>query len=438
METMLIQIGGKKVVVGLSWHALIGRSNEQRELDEICAKHETRFGIVLTHDEVSMVGLSKSPLRGISGAGMVAAGAKGRSLVLLEAVGDDRIWLCAVRNGSPQPGFDVVVHPDKVPELLAQLSEIAEFKVVSSAFEDVDESSDYAALTSGIKPLMVRQLVGVSSAVKLAGVGVLLVLGLGIGGWSLMQQMERQRALDALAMINQAQAESQRREAEAHRLAAVAAAEAAVATRVTALPAPLDQVTNWLGSFDEAPSAVKGWKMAQVKCSSAECQIFWSRTPIGTTSDFIAHAVNSGWRVTSSEFDKITTVVANPSGPAVARNGSARDVPSAETAVPELMTTLQRLSLVGVQSLVKQASPVTSPAQAGAQAAPPPPAGASAANALAAASPWKVGALNLSGHRFFELREAAEFINYPNVSIASMTINFENQTWNMEGTYAVR
>lgn len=438
METMLIQIGGKKVVAGLSWHALIGRSNEQRELDELCAKHETRFGIVLTHDEVSMAGLSKSPVRGISGAGMVAAGAKGRTLVLLESIGEDRIWLCAVRNGSPQPGFDVVVQADQVPGLLKQLADIAEFKVVSTAFEDVDEASDYAALTAGLKPLMVRQLVGVSSAVKLAGVGVVLVLCLGIGGWTLMQQMERQRALDTLAQMNQAQADSRKREEEARRLAAAAAAEAAVASRVTALPSPLDQVTSWLGSFDDAPSAVKGWKMSQVKCASAECQILWSRTPIGTTADFISHAVNSGWRVTSSEFDKITTVVTNPTGQPAARNGAARDVPSSEAAIPELMTILQRLSLVGIQSLVKQASPVTGAPSTGTQGSPVSAPPASPSSALPASSPWKVGALSLSGHRFFELREAAEFINFPNVSIASMTINFENQTWNMEGSYAVR
>lgn len=422
--------GNRKAVVGLTWHAIIGQSGD-KELAELCTKHGSQFGVVLKSAEASIAGLSDAAISGPSAAAWLASASKGESIVLLEPLPDGQIWLCAVRNSMPQPGFDIVIDPDPAvaAEHLNKLGAIAKFKVVSRYFAEVDEDNDFATLIEGVKPQFVHQLTGVSAVVKYAVAALVLLIGGGIGGYYFYEDAQRAAAAKNLEVLRLANDAATQREAEARRQAALAAAEATVTTRVTSAPSPTGLIGGWLSAFDQIPTSVTGWSMAKVDCIATECKITWARKEAGTSAEFIARAANSGWRILSQDMNSFVTVVSAESQP---RSGRAQDVPSSEQAMPQLLTAMQRLSLIGIQGQLNQAAPVG--AEAASAAAP----GQKPDPTAAPPSPWKIGSLTLTGRSLFEPREVVNFLEYGHVSISSLNINFDNQSWTMEGSYAVQ
>lgn len=423
----LINIAGKKLAVGLTWVALPGIASQAREIAQIATETGCRYGVVLSTDDSVVVGLSAKPLKAPSGAAWVAAGSKGEDIVLLEPVGDDHVWVCAVRNSAPQPEFDVVVHVSEVAATLERLEAICKFKIVSKHFEGADDERDFLEVIDGKRPNAVRQITGINGSVKLAAAGLVGVVVLGLVWSEYSKRREQEAAQERLAVLNASQAEAQKREADLRRQQERIAAEAAVKARVTSAPSPADFVATSLSAIEDLPRVAAQWRLSSVTCDTSACKISWSRTKSGTTEGFLAAAEKAGWQVQSHDFNTAQTTIAIS---VPGRNGSLNDVPIEEAANISLRSALQQLALAGVSSTI---SPAISPA-----AAPPKAPGAPASSPAAVSVPWKVGTLQLTGKRFFEIRGIPDYLQRNYVALSSLTYKAEASTWTMEGSYAVK
>lgn len=419
-----ITLNGKKVAVGLKWKALPGIASQSKEVAAATQELGSRFGVILSTDDSLMIGVSSSPDRVPAGAAWVAAGSKGESMVLLEPIGETHVWVCAVRNNAPQPGFDLVVPVEDVTSVLDKLRSISAFKVASKSFEGAHLELDFAEIVEGKRPPMVKQLTGVSQSFKI-GLVAAVVVGIAVAaGISYTNEQERKAAQQQLANMAANDAESQRREAEARRQSEIISAELVIKEKISAAPSIADAVNAWLGAMESLPTIAANWRLKDVACTLKECKVHWARSKIGTTSEFLQYAEKAGWTVSAYDFDNAYTQTAISVPP---RSNSPKDIPPEAEVNVSLMTSMQQLGIAGLSTTLKPSAPPT--------AAPTPSPGASAPQS---ASPWKIGTFSVSGTKYFQVRGVPEYINREYVTAESFKLNAETVTWTMEGSYAVK
>ena len=430
----VVTIGNRKVVAGLTWKALPGISSQSKEVAQYSSELGMRHGVVVSSDDSALIGLCHLSEKLPAGAAWVAAGSKGESIVLLEPVGETHCWVCAVRNGCPQPDFDIVLPIEDVPSALDRLASISNFKVATKHFDGADIDIDFESIIEGKKPVYVRQLVGTPKPVKIA-------IGAGISAFVLIyawytysQEQSRLKAQADLDAYAAQSAIAEKQAAEAQRLAAIKALEESVRSTVTSAPSALDAVNSWLTVIEPLPMIASSWKIKSIDCSTVECKVVWSRHKTGTTNGFMSLAEANGWNVTSYGLNEITISlpVSMP-----ARNGDPYAVPTAVVARPAMLTALQTLALIGIDGDAKDpVDPVPAgPAVSASGVAPAAPTNTPIAGFT---SPWRVGAISISGKRFFELRGVPEYLNRDYISISSLKFSGESSNWSMEGKYAVK
>lgn len=430
----VVTIGNRKVVAGLIWKALPGISSQSKEIAQYTSELGMRHGVVVSSDDSALIGLCHLSEKLPSGAAWVAAGSKGESIVLLEPVGETHCWVCAVRNGCPQPDFDIVLPIEEVPAALDRLASISNFKVATKHFDGADIEVDFESIIEGKKPVYVRQLIGTPKPVKIA-------IGACVGSFVLMyawythsQEQSRLKAQADLDAYAAQSAIAEKQAAEAQRLAAIKALEESVRSTVTSAPSVQDAVNSWLSVIEPLPMIASSWQIKSIDCGVVECKVVWSRHKTGTTNGFMSLAESNGWKVTTYGLNEITISlpVSIP-----ARNGDPYAVPTEAISKPAMLTALQTLALIGIEGAAKDAvEPVAAtPATPASGVAPTVPAPAPIPGFT---SPWRVGAISLSGKRFFEIRGVPEYIDRDHISISSLKFNGDSSNWSMEGKYAVK
>lgn len=431
----VINIGSRKVAVGLVWRALPGLSSQSKEVAQYASELGMRHGVVVDSDDLTLVGLSSLTEKLPSGAAWVAAGSKGESIVLLEPVGESHCWVCAVRNGCPQPDFDIVVPIDEVPAALDRLAGISAFKVATKHFDGADLDIDFDEIIKGKKPNHVRQLIGIPKSVKLTA-GVIIGIGaLGSVWYTYSEEQARLKAQAELAAFENQNALAAKQTAEAQRQAAIKAAEDVIRAAVTSAPSAQDSVNSWLDAIEPLPVIAASWKIKSIDCALAACNVVWARHKTGTTEGFMALAKANGWKITNYGINElsITLPVSIP-----ARNGDPHAVPSEADAKPALLTTMQTLALIGIDGVIKEATAPVAPSQPASSSSPQPPNPAPATPPSDFTSPWRIGDLSLTGKRFFEIRGIPEYLNRDHISLGSLKFNGDTNAWTMEGKYAVK
>lgn len=420
----VVTLHGHKLAVGMAWKALPGISSTAREIAALCNESGVRFGAVVTTDDATLVGLHNSTAKVAAGAAWVAEGSKGDAIVLLEPIGDDLCWICAVRNGAPQPSFDLVVSNTEIAGVLKRLSAFGEFKTLSKEYEGANESIDFLDLTEGKKPKYLKQITGVQREVKVIGAAAVCVVLAGFLFVHYSRQQAQQNAQITVDRINASQEETRKREAEIRRVNEIAAAELQVRLAVSAAPSTLGAISAWLDAVENLPITVAGWNLGSIHCTATNCIVTWKRTRYGTTETFLSAAADAGWKVGSYFVDTAETTIAVA---AAARSGNPKEIPAEAAVMPELLTALQSIDLAGVTFSIKRPEQplgvVTNTEPVGAQLKE---------------SPWKIGKFTLAGKHLFEVHDVPEYLDRDNVSLAAFDFDAASNIWNLEGSYAVK
>jgi len=431
----VVTIGVRKVAVGLTWRALPGLSSQSKEIAQYASELGMRHGVVVESDDSTLVGLSPLTEKLPSGAAWVAAGSKGESIVLLEPVGDSHCWVCAVRNGCPQPEFDIVLPIDEVPGALDRLAGISAFKVATRHFDGADLDIDFEGIIEGKKANQVRQLIGIPKSVKLAIGGVIGVTVLGAVWYNYSEEQAKLQAQADLAAFENQNAQAAKQSAEAQRQMAIKAIEDTVRAVVTSAPSAQDSVSSWLDVIGPLPMIAASWKIKNIDCALTSCNVLWTRHKTGTTEGFMALAKANGWKITNYGINdlSITLPVTIP-----ARNGDPHAVPSESVTKPALLTSMQTLALIGIDGVIKDATEPAAAIQPAPANSTQAPNGAPVTSPAGFTSPWRIGDLSLTGKRFFEIRGIPEYLNRDHISIGSLKFNGDTNVWTMEGKYAVK
>lgn len=427
----VVHINGKDVVVGLSWRALSGLSSERKEISLISKDLGSRHGVIVRSDDVTAVGFSTRGVAEPSAAAWLASAAGSRSLILAEDIGGDDAWVCIIRDGAPMAGFDIVCSKSSVTDLLVDFVASGGYEFISN-IEGVNApvNSNFGDMVSGVKPVHVGQVSGVSNSFYIGLVALAVVAcsfyfytahknnNLAIAGGQKRAAISAEAKRSAEAAMEAARTEAIK---SARELAA-----AALST-----PSPVDQIESWRLVIDSVPLSTSGWSVNNFSCSSEKCVVTWFRTPYGTISGILSDFKKRYWKIEKWSSDEILVSFSVASG--LARTPSPDASPLHNIFNAELVTETQRVRLAGVAGEVAQPPPIPDMfSRAGGELAKSPPDSKS--------TPLRIGTFSFSGARAYEPGDVAKIINLENIVLSSINvwIDADKLTWKIEGKYVVK
>lgn len=300
------------VAAGLAW-SVISKSGVARKKDikKACAESGLSFGIVVDGIEDSALGLCPKKVDHPSAAAMLAAAnvkalkdrAFGDSdsnsswIVIEKITSGERAgsyWLCAIADGLPVPGTDVVEDLAVISAKLAELIDILDNVDLYSPDREIQEyvegvttamNKGFAELTAEVslpKGGRPQKIVGVPDTVYMgvAALAVLLIGGVG-ATWYVDYQATEEKAKKAASarlakkrIAEQSAAEQsadyRKRVAEAERKAME---KLAGALRVK----PGSMALAWGQALDTLPSNHGGWEVVSADCVETSCKIALKR-----------------------------------------------------------------------------------------------------------------------------------------------------------------
>lgn len=224
-------------------------------------------------------GICEAPQKGgkwQAGALLVAAVAN--DALVYHSLGDGNAWVCAVREGIPLHGFDIVVDEETAKMTLA---EVMSYVPSADIYGDIPGAKGsledlFALLTA--KDKRSAQLVVPDSLVTV----LLLVLGLlGLAGALFFGFLYYQKFS---SMANSA-ALQLKSEEELRKARAEFEAEVAKQREIFWYAAsPQAQFALWFDVLHKLPLSVNGWVPSSFSCDVNNCQVGWKRDPLALPS----------------------------------------------------------------------------------------------------------------------------------------------------------
>lgn len=430
----IIEIDGHSVAVGLQWQSLRSETSEKKEASEIAKESNAEFGTLFVRDNITFLGIfpGAAPRGTICGAACLAAAAGERKedFVLLEPAGDNLVWLCAVRNGAPLKGYDVVVSGAQAFNLIDELSQSIDGLNIYSrdGFVDGSMPGNFLDLVRSesenwiSKAPRVVRLRGVSKILSLA-IAIVVIGGLGtIGGMYYLD-----RASEAASALQEAATAQMKGAASASEIAKVEDdAKAAIATefkqKLGGTPSYDIQISRWLTAIENVPSNLAGWDASTMVCSQDLCSITYRRQKVGTLEDFISSAADNSYplgKVSGNEVEINLKIQGE------GRSLPSSQLPSEKLALWPLLSQLQLLELAGLTFDVRESKKFSVMTAV----IPNHP-------SVPVLSQWSMGEYSISGKQYFEIRDSSEYLVFSFISATSLKINLGTGSWVIGGSYA--
>jgi Pilin accessory protein (PilO) len=190
----ILEIKGKKWMVGIEWEILPGDSTIKKEAKEVAQKTNSKFGVVVDYDSTYAIGLTKKISKEPSAALYLAIANQVNleentnndypDWVVLEELGDEKYWMGVVKSGIPAPQFDAILSVTEVKERITELLINDTYSIYSSSGEIISifegiktiEKKSLVELTEEVKTkIKFEKLLGIPNYVFYAGAGVAVV-----------------------------------------------------------------------------------------------------------------------------------------------------------------------------------------------------------------------------------------------------------------------
>lgn len=212
-----------------------------------------------------------------AGALLVAAAAN--DALVYHALGDGNAWVCAIREGIPLHGFDVVADEETAKTTLA---EVMSYVPSADIYGDIPgargslgellshlSAKDKKAATLG-KPESIATVV-------LLMLAILALAGAAYFGFTHFRNLSSLADSSSLQMRN----EEELRKAKADFEAEVATKRATFWHSRALLP----QFSLWFEVLHRLPVSANGWVPSALNCDLNSCQVGWKRDPLALPSD---------------------------------------------------------------------------------------------------------------------------------------------------------
>lgn len=319
----IVSIGGKSVLVGLNWSVLGSPAVRKKEIKKVCSETGCKFGLVISGSDVGAIGVTPKKLDVPSAAAMLAIanqsasknkkfGESGVSWIMVEKVqSEDRrdlYWLCAITDGVPVPGTDVVEELTVISAKLAELIEILEDVEIFSPDTEVQEYVATGNFTahpqslvevvgsiSSSKSVKIQKLDGLPEYMTAVVIVVVLLAGAGVG-WSFYseykaKEVAKMKLLAKKAFDERSAKEAAEKNSEAYKKSVLAAKEAVLKKMMTDLSYnPAAIVDSWYKTLEGLPLNHGGWDLTSATCDLESCLITLDRNKLlGTNATLLEH-----------------------------------------------------------------------------------------------------------------------------------------------------
>lgn len=266
---MLVKRGKREFIIGAAWHM----SQDKTDLKELVNAHEGEPRVMLNANGAAWVGFHKESRKPAIAAALVFA-AVFPDLIVIEQLPDDRFWVCAIHQGMPAPGRDLIVEANEVRGVVMDWMQFFPSAPIYGELEGAHSSSEAAwdrvleAIASKeitakqLRSFRIERVMSTKEVVRL--VLILLVFGsIGGGAWYFLGSGKGQD--NAADMANRAAQEAKQKE--------IARLVDEHKNRVLALRREVDSVRNidaldaWLDLYRAQPLSKSGYQPYSVKCN---------------------------------------------------------------------------------------------------------------------------------------------------------------------------
>lgn len=284
----ILEIKGKKWVIGLEWEILPGDGSINEEAKEIAQKTNSKYGILLDYDNTYAIGLTnktdKNPLAAVCVAEANKAGMDSNreypDWVVLEEVGEDRYWMCVIKSGIPAPQYDAVFSLTEIKEKITELLINDTFKIFTnsnelvSVFEGIKEINRMGLneITEGFNPkIQYKKYLGIPTWVFITTGSIMLLVG---GLYGVSQLIEGASLKEKAQFLEKQAKEEERLKEERYRLAL----EKFETDKKNALDDSVNRVVAGLSgnpskileafykNIGQVPTGTHGWKLVNIEC----------------------------------------------------------------------------------------------------------------------------------------------------------------------------
>ena len=286
-----VQIGTFNLVIGVEWIATQAATQKEAVEEALStAGVKKKFGILIEGVDSYAVGLSDKPNRSIVGAAWLADSQKDAGdFVLIEELPDSSFWMCAIKNGTPFYGSDMVSDKQTIAEELKIILQSGSYRLLTKneffGEEFKNSSSEFAesgfeSLIRGkpnkfkIKSLKQTQKQIIALAVML----VLLISGYTIWTevserWVKEELFKRQQQETMQKnQAKEAQVQTAKRDFELAKQKAIENANQTIKKLVNE-----QQAANlplvWFNELAKLKLNTGGWQYKEGLCSNEECVI---------------------------------------------------------------------------------------------------------------------------------------------------------------------
>jgi hypothetical protein len=480
----IVSIDNKKWVVGIEWQILPGETDDYKdEIKEASRKAGKNFGVTFDYDDVRVLGLLdkkvKEPV-----AAAYAARANQKMLkkeeeeenesgsptsnplkdwIIVEEVGD-HYWLCAIKNGIPLPGFDVVEDLDQIKNKIFELLEVDTYTIYTKS-ERVDELLRGSKFTepkslfdlieeakfdkTDLSKVKVSQLVGIDSKYLIVVIAVFGVIILGyflndfIQNQSLAskaKQLQEQQMRQKL--LEKQQFEQKMREYDKQVEQAKQNALQNVQQNINLKNKEI--LNNWVNPAINLNVSTGGWNVNKYLCNVVDatsnnqtatgCYLLLNRTDYGT--DQMLLAVFPKAKIIGNTA-RIDITIPNSNLNDTSASTSAPQVAEPNALLDNNISTLQQLKMANITYSISKQDEITYPVpakpltadqmRANAKPVIPPPVGLGI---------YK-GIIQITGSNLLFLKDAINLLSYSSVAINNLDaeINYDDQKWMITFNY---
>lgn len=387
----IIEIKGKKWIVGLEWELLPNENSIRLESKAVAERTHSKFGILVDSDQQFAIGVSKSSSKVPSAALYLAlANQEARNStddseendwIVVEDVGNDKFWLAVVKNGIPLPEYDAILDITEVSKKITNLLKHDTYKLFSTCpeihgiFDGLKniEEVDINTLTENVKTKIgFTKLKGVPDSVVYMMLALLVAMiamyGVStlIEGHNLKEKAESfERKRKEEEHQKQLKYENDLKNYQELRDTARKAAINNVLIGMTA--SPMNMLSAWHNTVGKIELGTHGWDLNTIECyfkdakpnipASSACDIKFIRNDLATNRMLLQEYPDA--LIKGNEAVVTKEVPLDKAGMVNLKEEDLNNLPNAKNWGFDMISQLQLLKVVDIEHEIKPSVDIT-------------------------------------------------------------------------------
>lgn len=455
------QIDGKNVLLGLNWELLPSIANVNSAVrNTIKANPEykgAKKGFVIVHSGSGIIGFVTGNVKGkaISGAGLLSAANRMKNQgkespddwLFVEKIDEDKYWFCAIKDGVPLPGTDIVESFDVVTSILEKTLVVKTFSLYTNDAKTAEYvagranvyETGFGALTEGVlipKSEAMRSL-GTNPIIFVVLIALLLAGG---GGYFVYHKAEEEKkaqqetarlATEQAATVEAARVAEENK--KKYELAVNDNYNKVVAGAISSITVPENNliIQKWIEIVGNLRVNNNGWSLTRVTCDVVECKIILGRGR-WTTNQLLIELFPT------AVFDKSAAsyiVKLNLDG---SRTLTPEDFKNRDFLNININSDFQKAQFAGVVANFEETKPIIRYGSAWDGTGNVTVSEAPIERGIVLNSGYEKGEFSITGNKLWGLAGLKSLLNYRFFGVEAMNMELPGMSWAVKGSYLLQ